>query len=130
LLGRVLVVEDDEGMREAFRDFFEDAGYVVRCAANGVEALAILRCEPISLIVLDLQMPGMDGRELRRRQREDPSIAGVPVVLVTANPRATIDGVRTIRKPFDGEALLRVVEALQGVGGAPGRDVAEGGSGD
>ena len=124
-LGRVLVVEDDDGMIEAFRDFLEEVGYSVRCARDGVEALAVLRSEPISVVLLDLQMPVMDGRELRRRQLEDPALARVPVVLVTANPRETIEGVPVLRKPFDCDELLRVLLQLQG--DEPG--VGEGGSG-
>jgi len=115
LLGRVLVVEDDDGMLEAFRDFLEEEGYSVRCARNGVEALAVLRSEPITVVLLDLQMPVMDGRELRRHQLEDPRLAEIPVVLVTANPRETIEGLRVIRKPFDGDELLRVVKEQHGL---------------
>ena len=115
-------------MVEAFRDLLEEVGYAVRCARNGVEALATLRREPISIVLLDLQMPMMDGRELRRRQLEDPALAEIPVVIVTASLRDTIEGLRVIRKPFDCDELLRAIE--EALRARDERDVAEGGSGE
>jgi CheY-like chemotaxis protein len=113
IVGRVLVVEDNDAMRDAFRDLLEDAGYVVRVARHGEEALAILRREPISVVVLDLRMPSMDGREFRRLQLDDPAIADVPIVVVTAERNAALDDLVVLRKPFDLDELLDEVARLQ-----------------
>jgi len=116
VVGRILVVEDHEAMIEAFRDLLEDEGYVVLVARDGVEALAVLRSEPISVLVLDLALPVMDGRELRRRQLADPAIAHVPALVVTADPRATVEGTPLLRKPFDADAFLDEIRGLQATG--------------
>ena len=115
-VGRVLVVEDHDAMVEAYRDLLEDEGYSVRVARDGVEALAMLRSEPIGVVVLDLSLPVMGGREMRRRQLEDAAIAHVPVLVVTADPRATIEGLPLLRKPFEADAFLSEIRRLQSVG--------------
>ena len=110
--GRVLVVENDDAMREALRDLLEDAGYGVVCARDGVEALAALRREAICFVLLDLHLPTMDGFELRRRQLEDPALASVPVAVLTSDAHGTLgDTVPVIWKPFAAEDLLKVVRA-------------------
>ena len=112
-MGRALVVEDHEPMLEAFRDLLEDAGYAVFVARDGVEALSVLRREAISVVVLDIGLPTMDGRAFRERQLEDPRLASVPVIVVTADPRAEMEGVCLMRKPFDSDALLAEMDRAQ-----------------
>ena len=79
---RILVVEDDEGLLEIYRDFLADCGYEILLAANGEEALARLDARP-DLVVLDLRMPVMDGHEFLRRLRADERVRDVPVLTVT-----------------------------------------------
>ena len=83
---RILVVEDDELIRESLVEVLGDSGYEAIGAADGREALECLAKlpEPPCLIVLDLMMPVMDGREFRRIQREDPRHKDVPVVVISA----------------------------------------------
>jgi CheY-like chemotaxis protein len=82
----VIVVEDDELIRESLLEVLEDNGYVAVGAGDGREALeklASLDRLPC-LIVLDLMMPGMDGREFRRLQLEHPTLKQIPVVVISA----------------------------------------------
>jgi CheY-like chemotaxis protein len=110
--GSILVVDDDRGAMEALSDILEYEGYHVQRAQNGLQALEHLqqtRTCP-SLIILDLLMPVMDGWEFRMRQKEDPELAQVPVLVVTAiGATAGIDAVDVLHKPVDVDALLRTV---------------------
>jgi len=110
--GTILVVDDDRGAMEALSDILEYEGYHVQRAQNGLQALEHLReTRPCpNLIVLDLLMPVMDGWEFRMRQKEDPELAKVPVLVVTAiAATAGLDAVGVLRKPVDVDALLRTV---------------------
>lgn len=81
---RVLIVDDSVTTRLMEQNLFEAAGYDVRLAADGGEALALIRAERFDVVVSDVDMPVMDGFELTRRIRAEPSLADLPVVLVTA----------------------------------------------
>jgi len=109
---RVLVVDDDQGGLEALSDILEYEGYTVERAQNGLQALEHLKqSRPLpSLIILDLLMPVMDGWEFRTRQKEDPELAEVPVLVITAiSATAGIDAAEILHKPIDVDALLRAV---------------------
>ena len=107
----VLIVEDDPDALEALGDLLESHGYGVSSARNGAEALRLLKDLPLPrLIVLDLLMPTMDGWEFRLRQKNDPRIAGIPVVVVSASSGAKpIDADTILRKPVDIDRLLETV---------------------
>lgn len=111
----VLVVDDDPYIREALAEVLEDEGYPVATAADGEEALERLAGAPApALILLDLRMPGMSGWELRRRLLADPSLAGIPVVLLSADSRleeaqAVLGAAGSLRKPPSLEDLLAAV---------------------
>ena len=107
----ILVVEDDADALEALGDLLESHGYGVASARNGAEALEVLGRSPLpNLIVLDLLMPTMDGWEFRRRQKNDPRIAKIPVVVVSASSAAKpIDADSILRKPVDIDRLLETV---------------------
>src|SRR5579863_686756 len=104
----ILVVDDDRGAMEALSDILEYEGYRVERARNGLQALEYLqqtRPRP-SLVILDLLMPVMDGWEFRMRQKEDPELAHIPVLVVTAiSATAGIDAA-ILRKPVDINELL------------------------
>src|SRR3954453_10261725 len=81
----VLFVEDAIDLRGPLTSLLELKGYRVGWAANGHEALGYLRRgDPPGLILLDLRMDGMDGGQLRRELQRDPTLAPIPVVLVSA----------------------------------------------
>jgi CheY-like chemotaxis protein len=85
----VLIVEDDHDVRDSLRDVLEDAGFQVAAAVDGADALRILRggLRP-DVIVLDLMMPRMNGFQFRAEQRRDPELAGIPVLVLTADRSA------------------------------------------
>lgn len=107
----VLVVEDDPDALEALGDLLESHGYSVLTARHGAEALDLLgRSALPRLIVLDLLMPTMDGWEFRRRQKNDPRIAHIPVVVVSASSAAKpIEADTILRKPVDIDRLLETI---------------------
>lgn len=123
----ILLVEDDFVLRTGLAELLDARGYAVECAADGLEAFNRLtsRRDKPSLIVLDLMMPYMNGIEFRAMQRSLPAIADVPVVVLTANPRAAVEAEqlqldvrRTLFKPVDAASFLEVVEELT-LGEAP-----------
>jgi CheY-like chemotaxis protein len=110
---RVLVVDDDPDIRFELTAGLRDIGCEVVCASNGEQALEYLRSgAPLpGLILLDLMMPIMDGNEFRDHQRNDPLLATIPVVVVTAGrDPARLPAAAVVRKPFRMDTVARVVE--------------------
>jgi len=112
-LRRILVVDDEKGVRDAMEGILSDFGYEVAVASDGDEALVLLQDSPVDLVLTDLNMPGMDGLSLAKRIKKDSS---VPVVLITAldrrsvEPRlegSAVDSV--LYKPFRVDELMAVV---------------------
>jgi CheY-like chemotaxis protein len=111
----VLVVDDDDDIREAISDALTRAGYNVRQAANGRDALTEMRGETPSLVLLDLMMPVMDGWQVIGEMAADPALVAIPVCIVSAQsgqspPRA----VARLQKPVTLEALLAAVARYGG----------------
>jgi CheY-like chemotaxis protein len=111
---RILVVDDDVALREIVCEVLESAGYQAAPAADGEEALAALcDSERADVVLLDLMMPRMSGYELREKLLETPSLAEIPVVLMTASrgvdtsTLAPLAGV--LLKPVDVNQLLDAV---------------------
>jgi len=89
---RVLVVDDEAGTRQIMVDMLtHDGGFRVVQARDGLEALARMREAPPDLVLLDVMMPGMDGRDVCRRLRGDPAIAAVPVILHSSADPSEVD---------------------------------------
>lgn len=111
----VLVVEDDRISREALKELLELEGYDVREAANGQEALDVLKGSPTPpcTILLDIMMPIMDGLEFRDRQLKDPAIASVPVVVMSGKANLgniqNLSDVTIISKPLNLKILVAAV---------------------
>jgi CheY-like chemotaxis protein len=111
----VLVVEDDVDLRESIRALLRLGGYTCLTAANGEEALELLRRNGMPcLIVLDLMMPIMDGWSLRRELLADTSLASVPVVLVSgaddvAEEARRLGAIDYLVKPVESRAILDLV---------------------
>ena len=80
----ILVVEDNEQNLKLLRDVLEYTGYDVRTARTAEDGIALAVSEPPDLVLMDLQLPGIDGMEALRRLRESPRTADIPVVAVTA----------------------------------------------
>ena len=80
----ILVVEDNERNLKLLRDVLEYAGYDVRVARTAEDGITSAVSDPPDLVLMDLQLPGIDGMEALRRLRESPRTADIPVVAVTA----------------------------------------------
>lgn len=114
---RILVVEDDNGIRMLMEDALADAGYEPVLACNGLEALEVLEAKHIDLIILDIMMPKLDGYELLRQLRE--SGMDMPVLMVTAKQTLSdkkkgflLGADDYMVKPFEEEEMLLRVAAL------------------
>ena len=113
--GTVLVIDDDQGMRQILKDFLERDGHRVVEAASGEAAVSVVELESIDVVILDKEMPGMNGMEvLSFLHRRFPS---TPVILVTAfgGPHVAEESFRRgaveyIEKPF---RLSNVVDRVQ-----------------
>ena len=108
----VLVVDDDEATRAAERAVLSDGGFRVIEARDGAEAMRAIRSDPPAMVVLDIQMPGVDGPEFARELRV--ALRHVPLVILTAasDPKHEADRCNAeafLRKPFDAPELLKVV---------------------
>ena len=116
---KVLVVDDEPAIRDLILAVLEDEGYVAFGASSGPQALALVSAEQPDLVLLDIMMPEMDGREAYRRLREMPTAAGLPVVMMSAAYAA--DRVPTgiaafLPKPFDLDHLLALIARALGEG--------------
>jgi len=109
----VLIVEDDEDLREMMAQMLTLEGFEAVAVANGREALEYLHdAEKPDVILLDLMMPVMDGWEFRRQQQADPAIAPVPVIVLSALDQArasTLEANAFLKKPLDFDRLLSLV---------------------
>ncbi|MFP2928362.1 response regulator [Pyxidicoccus sp. 3LG] len=110
----VLVVDDDPDILEALSEILEAEGFEIRRARNGKEALERLEPDPPNLILLDLMMPVMDGWEFAQRMRQKPAVAGIPLIVLSADRNvgskaADIGAVGHLAKPFELNDLLDMV---------------------
>ncbi len=120
-VARILVIDDDSDIREVVGEALEFAGYQVAAARDGREGLALCRSFRPTLILLDLMMPGMSGWEFRAAQLREPSLAGIPVLVVTAlghDPDIKVSAV--LAKPFRLDDLLAHVRRFAGEAVAAG----------
>ena len=118
--GNILIVEDDKATREMLTSLLDSEGFHPVAAEDGLEGLHVLRAvrhrspEVPCLILLDLKMPRLGGGAFRRAQLNDPTVAGVPVAVMSGaddlEARAhALGAVATVAKPIDCDVLLNVV---------------------
>lgn len=111
---RILLVDDDEGIRENVMELLESQDYAVMAAKDAAEALTILDSEPIDLLLTDFQMPGANGVELIEAARK--ARGDLPAILMTGylSVYDQLDAERKkqvtlLRKPFEPNEILRLV---------------------
>ena len=107
------MVDDDPDIRDSLREVLEDEGHVVTCVGNGRDALDYLRQgHRPCVILLDLTMPVMDGWQFRREQKQDPAIADIPLIVITASGKrqVMVDADELVMKPLEVGPLLEAVE--------------------
>jgi CheY-like chemotaxis protein len=107
----IAIVDDDQDIREGLASLLEDEGYSVLCFPNGLDALDHLRKNPTaaSLIILDLMMPVMSGWTFCEEQARDARIAGIPVIIISANPYRPPPARAVLPKPLRAANLLNAV---------------------
>lgn len=128
---KILLVDDDAGQRSLLESFLRSQGFDVVGVDSGAQALEVLRCERVGLLISDVRMPGMSGLEMLRRVRRE--FGRLPVLLVTAfaDVRDAVGAMRDgalnyLTKPIDLDELLACVREAMGMGGAGSVRVLEG----
>jgi CheY-like chemotaxis protein len=114
--GAILVVDDDPFIRDVLAELLEEEGYAVATADDGAEALRLVATSRPSLILLDMDMPVVDGREFARRYRQQPG-PHAPIAVITAAydariAAADIGAQGHLAKPFQVTALLQLITRL------------------
>ena len=117
----ILVVEDQEDNRQILRDLLGNAGYDLVEAENGEQALAVVANQRPDLILMDIQLPIMDGYEATRRIRANPDMKNIPIIAVTSyaltgdDAKALAVGCNAyVTKPYSPRALLAKVREYLG----------------
>ena len=115
----ILVVEDDRDTLDSLCAVLAQLGYQAIGALNGkiaLDRLQAMRSSPPCLIILDIMMPVMDGWQLRKELQRDPDLAGIPIIVVSADlsagQSAAAAGVDFIAKPIEVENLVEVVRRV------------------
>jgi len=113
---RVLVIEDQEDNRRIMRDLLTSAGYEMIEAVTGEEGLTLAEAQRPDLILMDIQLPGVDGYETTRRIKANPALHQIPVIAVTSyalsgdDAKAMAAGCDAyVTKPFSPRALLATI---------------------
>ena len=112
---RVLIVEDDQLIRDVLDEHFSSEGYETDLARTILEAQARIAANPPSIIVLDLMLPGPSGWDFLRERQTDSALAQIPVVVISAAPQNRIleakelGATAFLSKPFDLDALSALI---------------------
>ena len=111
----VMIVEDDDEIRELLAEMLADRGFLVSTARHGKDALELLRTKPPpNIVLLDLMMPVMDGWQMRAEMLADPKLAGIPVIIVSGaadlqDGSEMLKAARVLTKPVKWPVLLESV---------------------
>lgn len=118
---RLLLVDDDPGLREAVEDYLQDSGFSVQVASNARHGWELVQQNTPDLVISDIMMPQVDGYQFLKQLRNDPRFKALPVVFLTAKGMTTdrIQGYHAgvdayLPKPFDPDELVAIVENILG----------------
>jgi two-component system, cell cycle response regulator DivK len=116
---RILVVEDQEDLRGVLRDLLTGSGYAVAEATDGQAGVEMTRSERPDLVLMDIQLPVMDGYEATRQIKTDPNLKATPVIAVSSYAmKGDEEKARTagcdhyVTKPYSPVQLLRIIRGL------------------
>ena len=117
---KIMIVEDEEGTRETWQEFFQGSGYDVFGAGDGQQALDMIRMNRPDIVLLDLRLPGLDGYQVCQRLKSDPLTSEIPVIMITAFLTGASDTVRGLEygaddylnKPVDLDVLAAKVNSV------------------
>jgi len=116
---RILIIEDNPDNQQLATWILEDEGYRVTCVESAEEGLELLESEQYALILMDISLPGMDGKDATKKIRNSPHLQHLPVLALTAHAvqgereaiiASGVDGLLT--KPVDEDELLNYVQSL------------------
>lgn len=107
---KILLVEDNEDIREGLTDLLESEGYSVAGSGSAEEGLALLRAQSFHLVITDYMLPGQNGGWMLEQAAREERLRDMGAVMITAHPRVRPpQGVRLVHKPLDIDDFLRVV---------------------
>lgn len=119
MLARLLLVDDEPGLREAVQAYLEDSNFTVEVASNARDGWELLQQSNPDLVISDIMMPQVDGYQFLKQVREDPRYKALPVVFLTAKGMTSdrIQGYQAgcdayLSKPFDPDELVAIVTNL------------------
>lgn len=119
MAGKLLLVDDEPGLRQAVQAYLEDSGFTVHVASNAREGWDLLQQTAPELVISDIMMPQVDGYQFLKQMRDDPRYRTLPVVFLTARGMTTdrIQGYQSgcdayLPKPFDPDELVAIVSNL------------------
>jgi two-component system phosphate regulon response regulator PhoB len=125
----IVVIDDEEDIRELIRYNLSKEGFNVACAVSGEEGVALVQKERPDLVILDLMLPGIDGLEVCRRLKADPILTAIPIVMVSARGEEpdVVSGLELgaddyVSKPFSPRVLLARVKSVLRRGKGPAVD--------
>lgn len=107
---RILVVDDEPDVLFLMKTILGRAGHEVAMATNGAQGLEAAKQALPDLVITDLMMPVMDGRQMIARMKDDDDLANIPVIVVSAVPEEGLGADAVLRKPFGSDELLAAVE--------------------
>lgn len=115
MVKKILVVDDDDGILDAFQAMLESVGYAVEVCADGGCVQKLVLDNPPDLILLDVLLSGRDGREVCKELKENKKTQDIPIIMVSAHPgvkQSTLDAGADdfLEKPFEMDELLSVVK--------------------
>ena len=109
----LLIVDDENDIRESLRDALAEEGYITLVATNGREALQLLpTLDRPCAVILDIIMPLMGGTEVYAAMQQDPALADIPILISTSDPLRAPDRVPVLKKPVNLDRLLTMVAEL------------------
>lgn len=126
-MSRILIIDDDAGVRGVLKAMLERAGYEVMAGAGGAEGLQLAHARRPDLVLLDIEMPGMNGFDVCSLMKTDTALCTVPVVMMTGRPIAdvparaqAVGAVDLLAKPFERDSLLKKIGSYLPAGGSSG----------